>query len=76
MRWRSICAGAVLAMGCGPAPAQQPVETHHASLMVQTGQSESVTSLAFSPDAHYAVVAGAGRQTAPRCAPPATWPCM
>jgi WD40 repeat protein len=26
--------------------------------MVQTGQSESVTSLAFSPDGHYAVVAG------------------
>ena len=48
----------VTGLGCGIVPAQQPAQTHRASLMVQTGQSESVTSLAFSPDGHYAVVAG------------------
>ena len=59
MRWQAVWAGAAaLGMGCGGASAQQPVVTHHASLMVQTGQSESLTSLAFSPDGHYAVVAG------------------
>lgn len=57
MRWRVVWLRvAAVGLGCGLVCAQQWVEMHHASLMVQTGQSESVTSLAFLPDGHAAVV--------------------
>ncbi len=49
---------AAMELSCALASAQQPIETHHARLMVQQGHSESVTSLAFSPDGRYAVTVG------------------